>query len=191
MHRPRTRITLALMLALVLPATLTYGQDPPADNPELQSMYENDQGDRSKPYDEIDWAVVSERDRQHRERVKELLAAGAVKTANDYYHAAMVFQHGSQPEEARQAHELAKQAVALDPEHENARWLSAAAWDRYKMYLGEPQWYGTQFTRNKKGAWILYNIDEEAVTDEERVALGVPTLEESRARALAMNTPEK
>ena len=195
MDRKRSRFGPAVLaLVLVFPAAgvlATPPEDAPPDNPELQKMYEEDQGDRSKPHGEIDWKVVSERDRQHRKRVKELLAAWEVQTANDYYHAAMVFQHGTKPEAAQRAHELAKKAIALDPNHKYARWLSAAAWDRYKMYLGEAQWYGTQFSRNEKGVWILYNIDEDAVTDEERVALGVPTLEESRQRAVAMNTPKR
>jgi hypothetical protein len=152
-------------------------------------MYEKDQADRSSP-DEIDWAVVSARDRQHRERVLELLEAGAVTTANDHYHAAMIFQHGSEPEDALRAHKLAKKAMELDPDHEIAPWLSAAAWDRYKMYLGEPQWYGTQFRRTD-GVWHLYEVDETAVTDGERTALGVPPLAEARKRAEAMNQPKE
>lgn len=185
---------LALILGLglsLLPLTGSAQEPEEGDNAELRRMYEEDQADRSQPHDQMNWEEISERDRQHRERVTEMLEAGLVKTANDHWHAAMIFQHGGTPEDAKKAHELAKKATELNPEHRNARWLSAAAWDRYKMYLGEPQWYGTQFRRGEDGIWYLYDVDENAVTDEERKAMGVPTLEESRQQAAEMNEPRE
>jgi len=152
-------------------------------NEELLTMYEEDQGDRSGT---IDWSLVNPRDEKRRQRVKELLAAGEVKAAEDHYHAAMVLQHGRTPEDYKLAHELALKAAEMDPEHGAARWLAAAAKDRYLQNIGEPQIYGTQF-RKVDGKWTLDPIDETAVTDEERAKWGVPPLATAKKRAEAMN----
>jgi len=159
---------------------------PIADNPELKELYEADQADRSAGPD-IDWPAVSERDSLRRVRVRALLAEEAVQTSEDYRHAAMVFQHGNDTTAARMAFELAEQAVALDSTNASAKWLMAAAWDRYQMRQGIPQWYGTQFVRQADEPWRLYDIDTTKVTDAERQRLGVRTLAESRARVAEMN----
>lgn len=151
-----------------------------ADNPELQALYQQDQADRSA--DSIDWAVVGPRDSLRRERVLELLGSKQLRTSEDYRHAAMIFQHGSDTTAARLAHDLAKEAVVLDSTNGEAKWLLAASWDRYQMRLGKPQWYGTQYVRNGQNSWRLYDIDTTAVSDQERQRLGAPTLAEVRAR---------
>jgi tetratricopeptide (TPR) repeat protein len=152
-------------------------------NTELLEMYEADQGDRSG---RIDWSRVAPRDEERRLRVREILAAGDVKSADDYYHAAMVLQHGRGPEDYELAHELAVKASELDPEHSTARWLAAAAKDRYLQSVGEPQIYGTQF-RKVDGRWTLDPIDESAVTDEERALWDVPPLASAKKREAEMN----
>jgi hypothetical protein len=157
-----------------------------ADNYELRNLYEQDQEDRSGG-GEINWGLVDERDRQRREHVLELLDSGEVITSEDYRHAAMVFQHGADTTAARLAHSLAQAAVRLDSTNAGAKWLVAAAWDRYQMRLGKPQWYGTQFVRDGQGLWQLYDIDTTAVSDEKRAQLGVPSLAESRARVQGYN----
>lgn len=158
-----------------------------ADNPALLELYDQDQADRSAG-DAIDWTIVTQRDSLRRERVLALLDSAKVVTSEDYRHAAMVFQHGADTTAARIAHSLARTAVELDSANVAARWLTAAAWDRYQMRLGLPQWYGTQFVKdNPDDPWRLYDIDTTAVTDEERAQAGVPTLAEARARAVELN----
>ena len=96
----------------------------------------------------------------------------------------MILQHGSEPADYELAHELAVKAAELRPSPElPARWLAAATKDRYLLSLGEKQWFGTQYTV-EDGVWTLLPIDEDAVSDEERRAWDVPTLEETR-QALA------
>jgi len=164
---------------------------PLADNAELEELYEQDQSDRSAGPD-IDWDAVTVRDSLRRVRVHEMLAANDVQTSEDFRHAAMIFQHGSDTTAARTAHELALTAVELDSTNTSAKWLVAAAWDRYLMRKGEPQWYGTQFRSDGPGTpWRLYDIDTTAVTDEERQELNVPTLAEARARVEEMNRREE
>lgn len=160
------------------------------DNAKLGALYEQDQADRSGGSDSIVWTLVNQRDSLRRERVRELLDSNEVRTSEDYRHAAMIFQHGSDTTAARLAHELAQQAVGLDSTNASATWLLAASWDRYQMRLGKPQWYGTQYVKDSEnGPWRLYDIDTTAVSDHARRQLGVPTLEEARVRVEEFNRP--
>jgi hypothetical protein len=155
---------------------------------ELARMYEEDQGDRSTQ--PIDWAKVGPRDAARLARVKELVAAGAPKVSDDYYHAAMIFQHGETAEEYAQVETLALRAVAIDPQNKKARWLAAAGRDRYLFKIGKPQIYGTQFHKID-GVWTIEPIDRTAMTDAERAKANVPPLAEAEARAVAMNAQER
>ncbi|MCK9877022.1 hypothetical protein MXD61_07910 [Frankia sp. AgPm24] len=112
-----------------------------------------------------------------------LLADGQVRTAPDFYHAAMVFQHGSLPEHNHLSFELACRAA--DAGCRDARWLAAAALDRWLTRKGLPQRFGTQYFR--EGAeWEFYPVDP-ATTDEERLAWDVPPLALAHERLVAMN----
>jgi hypothetical protein len=155
-------------------------------DPELERLYRDDQADREGDFDRIAWMEVRKRDAARRARVDQILARGGVRGADDYFHAAMVFQHGDHAASYRRARELALQAVALEPDHHGARWLAAAARDRELMELGKPQLYGTQFRRQGNGPWQLYPVDP-SVTDEERARWDVPPLAEARKRAERMN----
>lgn len=145
-------------------------------NEELRAIFEADQADRhgAMPQD------VIERDRARRARVEQLLADGAVRSAEDHLHAAFVFQHGDELAHYWQAHELALRADELGDQG-HARWLAAAAYDRWLMFQGRPQRYGTQY-RGVGGQYELYPVDP-ATTDEERARWNVPPLAEAEARA--------
>ncbi|WP_334179371.1 hypothetical protein [Pseudoxanthomonas sp.] len=151
-----------------------------AQNQELASLYEADQAARSKPA-EIDWTILLPEDRKRRERVLELMRAGAMQSAVDYYHAAMVYQHGQSLDDFRLAHALSTIAMSLEPEEKQYRWLTAASWDRIMASQLQPQWYGTQSHSDDKGMF-LYPVADDVVTDEDRKAMQVPTLAETRAR---------
>jgi L-ascorbate metabolism protein UlaG (beta-lactamase superfamily) len=154
-------------------------------NPELRQMFDDDQAARRVAYEKIDWSVVSKKDAEHRRRVSEILAADGARVSLDYYHAAMVFQHGEAVADYQKAHELALKAVELDPKNRAARWLAAATKDRELMKLGKPQRYATQY-RKVDGKWVLHDVDP-SVTDDERDQWEVPTLAEARKRVDAMN----
>jgi len=155
------------------------------NNAELTRIYEEDQADRSGDMEKIDWTVVDARDKARQDRVHQILAQGGAKTADDYYHAAMVFQHGDTIEEIAEAHELSLKAAELDPTHSSARWLAAASKDRLLMRQGKPQLYGTQFTK-VDGKWILHEVDP-SVTDEERAKWECPPLAVAKKRVETMN----
>jgi hypothetical protein len=154
-------------------------------NPELYRMYEEDQADRLGDPARIDWTVVTPRDVQRRQRTTEMLKSGALKTAADYYHAAMIFQHGKTVDDFATAARLATRAAEIDQASGEARWLAAAAKDRELMTQGKPQRFGTQFKR-VDGRWVLYQVDS-SVTDDERAAWNVPSLAEAEMQAARMN----
>ena len=150
-------------------------------------MYEADQADRQG---DIDWELVGPRDEARRQRATEMLDQDIVHTAQDYYNAAMIFQHGTFGDtiSARRAFDLMERSLSLESAVPRGKWLRAAAWDRYLMYKGEPQWYGTQYRKlSAESPWILWEVDTTKVTDAERAANDVPPLAEARARAEEMN----
>lgn len=154
-------------------------------NEELTLLYQQDRADR------FAWQTltveqkksVGQRDRERSQRVEELVAHGVLQDAADYFHAAMVFQHGGTTERYCQAHELAKKGAELG--HTTSRWLTAAACDRWLMSQGKAQKYGTQYTV-REGRWILYEVDPET-TDAQRAEWNVPTLAQALQRAEERN----
>ena len=175
------RIRLELFALLFLSTVSAYGQN----NFEIIEMFRADQAARQG---EIDWEQVTADDAERRQSVLMILEAGGIRTALDYYNAAMIFQHGDSVEDIRLAHSFASISTTLDQSSEAARWLKAATWDRLMLNLGQPQWYGTQFVRDDDtGQWKLYEVAPGVITDAERAALAVPTLAESESRVAILN----
>lgn len=137
-------------------------------NQELFQLYKADQNDRSNG--DFTWY----RDEQRLEKVSELVSSGQLKVADDFYHAAIIFQHGRISENYKKAHELALRAVELNPSFKKAKWLACAAEDRYLHSLGKPQIWGTQF--NGVGCITMEPFDRTVKNDLERIANGVPTI---------------
>lgn len=176
-----------IVLALSLLACVVANAAEPTSNDLLRELKNEDQSARSTGGSAIDWSKVSQEDAERRKKVVELLRSGEVKSGDDYFNAALIFQHGNSADDIRLAYALANISSVLKPENKTAKWLSAAAWDRIMMRLNKPQWYGTQFIGlGTPRKFELYKIDESAVSDEDRMAMGVPTLEESKARAAKM-----
>ena len=166
----------AVVLAIVL--ALTAGGATAADNPALATLFQQDQADREGA--SIDWQAVTTRDAARRTQAKALLDQGAVRSAADYYHAAMVFQHGETLDDYRLANALATLAMAQASDDAHYRWLAGASWDRLLMRQLQPQWYGTQYKGDTKGMY-LYPVATDAVSDAERKAMVGHTLAESIA----------
>jgi hypothetical protein len=146
-------------------------------NEELRALLASDQDDRAEGT--LDRDAVG-RDRVRLNRVKELLDAGAVEDAEDLFCAAMILQHSSSLEDYWQAHELAK--TSAERGHAPARWLAAAAYDRWLMHQGRPQHFGTQYVSMGGGPLSLWEVDP-ATTNEERREWDVPPLRDALARA--------
>lgn len=172
-----------LLLACVLAVPAAANVQQP-DNEELSSLYDADKQARADRAN-IDWNRVAREDAERRARVLALMREGAVRSAEDHFRAAMVFQHGSTLADYRIAHALATLASALDPERVNYRWLIAASWDRMMTAQLQPQWYGTQF-HGSDTDMFLYPVAEDAVDDAERARMGTPSLAEARANLVTM-----
>jgi hypothetical protein len=154
------------------------------DRDDLRTMYEQDQADRSGGIGHTDWAAIEPRDRTRRERARALVGDGLVTTANDYYRAAMILQHGNQPEDFILAHDLA--VVGAINGQRDARWLAAATEDRFLRAVGRAQRFGTQFRKDGDGPWYLESV-QAGVPDVLRVAMDVPPLAEAASRVAEMN----
>ena len=174
---------IALALTFVSFATLA---QTPIDNQRLAEIFKEDQAARqSMP---IDWAKVAPMDKAHHEEVLSLLRSGQVRTSNDLYHAAIVMQHGDTTEDYQLAFGLSRLSATLDPSNKSAKWLSAASWDRALKSKNLPQWYGTQYFSPSLGAPIeLYKVDESIVSDAERAAMNVPSLQQAKDMLLQIN----
>ena len=114
----------------------------------------------------------SRRGRERRERVLALYGQGALRSAQDNYHAALVMLYGDEVAHFELSKTFAKRSAALG---EARAWsVVAAAWDRSLLGRGHPQRFGTQFVR-ENGRWSLGRVDPR-VTDAMRALYGVPPL---------------
>lgn len=153
-------------------------------NAELSMLCEADQQERQHhpDYGTPEYWQLRAHDAQRRERVQTLIAEYVLTVAEDYFHAALIFQHGESLEDIWHAHTLALKAVDLgfDP----AKWLAAASLDRWLMYQSRPQKYGTQFVPDGK-QYRLWEVDP-MTTEMDRATWNVPSLEEQARRAEQM-----
>ena len=152
---------------------------------ELQMLFEQDQADRQgfARFDHEQRQRLLRRDAARRERVEALLASESGLDAGDYFHAAMIFQHGETFAHFWRAHQLAHTGARLG--HPTCLWLMAAAYDRWLMGQGHPQKYGTQYLI-REGRWVLYEVDP-TTTDAQRARWNVPPLAHSLQRIEEMN----
>ena len=160
----------------------------PVDNAELMRLHNEDQSDRT-PADgkAIDWSKVGPRDQARLDRTKELFKENQLNTANDYYHAALILQHGRVPEDFLLAHEFCVVAISKGRNDKETRWLAAASEDRFLMNIGRPQRFGTQYQAYPANApYKLYKVDE-GVTDELRRQMNTPTLAQAQQREVELN----
>ena len=148
-------------------------------NQELYRLYNEDQSDRKGGL------ISSDRDNKRLKAVQRIINSEELKTAEDFYYAALIFQHGSKPEHFKKSRELALTSAKLKPEFRRAKWLSCAVEDRYLHSLGKPQVWGTQ--RLGFSFFTLEPFDETAKTDKQRAACGIPPLKIIKERLREMN----
>ena len=150
-------------------------------NVEVYKLYQEDQLDRQGA--NLDWKSIAKNDEDRRERALKHIDSDSLHHSDDYFHVAMLFQHGGTSENYKLAYELSMKSVELDPTNRKARWLACATEDRYLQSVGKPQIWGTQYSRkDATSAWTLEPFDRSAKTDEERKQWGVRTISESQAR---------
>ena len=155
-------------------------------NAELTRLYTEDQADRQPPAGrQIDWVEVQKRDKARLARVRELYTGGELRAGEDYWHAALVLQHGGEPTDYLLAHELC--VVAIAKGYAGAKWLAAASEDRFLGSVGRSQRFGTQYNSSGPNAPFRLAPIEEGVTDALRREFDAPTLAEAKAREAEMN----
>jgi hypothetical protein len=166
-----------------------FGQEVAIDNPEMAMIFEADQDIRSRFSSEkaSDQEFVSRmiaEDEARRTRTAQLINDDALSTANDFYRAAFIYQHGGETSSYLVAHTLAVAAAARG--HQKAGWISAATLDRYLQSIGQPQIYGTQTSIPSGGEPTKEPYDRNLIPDSLRTLLGVPSLavQEERSRAV-------
>ncbi len=158
---------------------------------EVARLYRADRAERvNQPqFGTPAYVAMRERDRQRRDRVRELLAREILQTPEDCYCAAWILNHGDEPDDAWQAHLLALRGA--EGGYRPARWLAAATYDRWLMYQGKPQKYGTQYVSDgiRQRLWDV----GPGTTDEERAEWDVPPLAEQlqKAEEATRNHPEQ
>lgn len=154
---------------------------------ELAALFAADRADHGAvpPVGTPGYAALRARDRKRRARALAVLGrlrASGAPAPESLYYTAWLLNHGDEPAEARLAHDLAREAA--DRGYAPARWLAAAAYDRWCMYEGRMQKYGTQFVPDGV-RYRLWDV-EPATTDAERAVWDVPPLAQQLQRADAM-----
>lgn len=145
-------------------------------NKTLKKLYDEDQEDRNK-IDATDLEAVKKLDvgdKKRRVLVEKLIKHKELEHSIDFYHAAMIFQHGDTPSDYKQANDLAKTAMEMGLEQ--AKWLYAASLDRWMLSVNRPQKFGTQFITEEGGERKLRQPVDKTVTDEERAKYNVSPL---------------
>ena len=158
-------------------------------NDELTALYKADKQERvhQPRVNTLEYQAMRARDLQRRKRVMEIAAKNGLETGEDYYHAAHIMNHGDTPEDAQNAHLFALRSSELG--YRPARWLMAASYDRWQMYQGRPQKYGTNYVYDGRED-RLWDVDP-ATTDEERAKWDVPPLAEQLRKAQEANRHKK
>lgn len=166
-------------LAPTFAQTTPFGKPVP-DGPasaELRQLAKDDQADRAgfiqkqngkmvfvKPTEEQD-KRMSANDEKRRSRVRELLQANKLTTAEDFDNAALLFQHGATPDDYLTAHELSLVAFQLGKPSS----MPALSEDRFLQSIGKTQRFGSQYAPAPSGkGYVLAPIvenTETAVTD--------------------------
>ncbi|MDZ4838026.1 MAG: hypothetical protein SGJ27_29940 [Candidatus Melainabacteria bacterium] len=185
----RKYVGLVALIILSVPAVVWSANTEVVETSELQIMFDQDQKDRVDvgPHPKPEqWRKVSANDKTHHAKVLELLQQDKVKTADDFYYAAMIMQHGDSPKDYMLAHILAM--AAAQKGNKQAVWLSAASFDRLMMSAKQPQIFGTQyFGSQDEPLEVNQPFDSSLVTDSLRKVFNVPTLKENEERVKMLN----
>lgn len=149
------------------------------DNAEVKAIVDADQADRKGNWNNRtaeEREATQQRDKARNARTREIIATGDLHTADDFARASLIMQHSGRFSGYRIAHELAVASILLG-DRRLGRWLIAATYDRMLMSVALNQRFGTQM-----GPDGPVRVDESGICDNERTALGCPTLAEARTR---------
>jgi hypothetical protein len=155
---------------------------------ELKKMYELDQREREESKDPKadSWKVITKHDEERRKRVLELMQSDKLQSAEDYYRAAMIMQHGNKPNDYVLAHIFA--CASAQKGFRPAIWLSAASFDRMMQSMNQAQFFSTQYySKDTEPYTVKEPKNTTLLTDSVRKAFNVPTLAETEERLKKWN----
>ncbi len=159
-------------------------QDAPVTG-ELQTISEVDSAMRVNL--DIPDSTLFRENAHNREIVYDLLSRALIVEPSDLYRAALILQHAD-PASAKEACLLANKLAteAAEKGYPRAKFLAAAALDRHLIFSNLPQKYGTQYTRNRAGQYMILPYDSQT-PDSARIAWNVPPLDSIQAELKAMS----
>jgi hypothetical protein len=144
-------------------------------NREVLQLVIEDQWDRGNDmfggrqvakYEDLDWPHIGARDEVRHAAMRKLIAAGKLQSGDDFFFAALIFQHSAKPEELLLAHILA--VTAVEKGSSSAKPLAAATMDRYLQSAQHAQIFGTQFRKGADGKWTMEPYEKATLSDAER-----------------------
>lgn len=145
---------------------------------ELKRLAAEDQADRTQwlSMSVEERLAVQSRDTERRKRAAELIESDALTTAEDFDSAALLFQHGTSPDDFEVARELALMAFHMG----RPTSLVALAEDRFLVHINRPQRFGSQFAVSGSGPLTMNRVDtgtRASVTDALRLDSLQPPLD--------------
>ena len=152
----------------------------------IYKLFLEDQKDHSVVVEqyktEKDWEDLAKRDKNRQEEIISILKNKLVSlTGEDYFMAAMIFQHGATMTDSKRAIALAKKGIKLGSE--KSKWLYASAVDRFLMRQKKKQKFGTQYVKKgRNGKWSLYPVDSNT-SDKERAKYNIISLKQAKSKA--------
>jgi hypothetical protein len=160
----------------------------------LQKLLDDDQAART--VEGIDLNAADRADRTRRQEVIQYVLRNQLTKDIDFINTGIIFQHGACPDSFLLAHELAGVAIAMNESRvpagrqaAEARWLYAAAYDRYLLNSGLPQRFGTQYRFNGPDCQYVLEPFDPKTTNEERMLYEVATFAVTVALADAAKCP--
>lgn len=142
-------------------------------NKRLIKIFEELQRERLKAdFDNLELGKkINYLDKKAIKEVLKMLEKGQIQTADDFYRAAMIFQHG----ESYKSYALAV-TLALVSDLLGEVWgktLTAAAMDRFLLSINQSQYFGTSFEK-REGVWELSTYRKE-ISDKARKIYDIPS----------------
>ena len=185
--------SLVILILTLVPLLFTSAGKPQAS--ELHSLYLADQSDRGVGGRALPWGEVERNDRERRARVRDLIASGSLRSAEDFHDAAFIFQHSAAaddypPAQAANdyllAHVLA--SIAMQMGDARSRWISAATLDRYLRAIQQPQVFGTQYESKGNGPYTQEPYNRTLIPDSLRAVFCVPSLDQQKMNLAEFNS---
>ena len=135
-------------------------------------------------------------------KVHAMLAAGELKTGQDFEDASFIFQHEDNTADSLMAHVLAMEAVIRGDDR--AKWIAAATLDRYLQSVHQPQVFGTQYPLDPNlphtvasgnarflTGRTLQPYNEQFLPDPIRFDFCVPSLDQQRKNVAMFNAGQR